>query len=474
VNVGRVLVIAYNFPPHGAVGTLRTLRLVQELARRNWEVTVLAGAPATYLDGDPLEPGLLAAVPKSVRVVQQRAVRPVTTAQRWIRRLVPRRAADPAAGKTADPTTGVATTANGGRAQAGGRASLSRRAVNALDVLTSIPDAEAGWVLPAFARALSIAVRRRPGVIYSTAPPWSTQVAAYLVAEATGCRWVSDFRDPWSRAPWRTGQPFAVRRASAGLERRVVGRADAVVFNTRTARDEFGAAYGADALSKLHVVPNGCDADDFAGIEPTRPDAFVLLHAGTLYGGRDPRPMFDAVASAIGTGRIDRRRFTLRFVGVPASVARELGAIVAALGIEDVVAFAPRTSRRESLEAMVSASALLLLQPGHALSVPAKTYEYMAARRPILAVADAGETARVINESGAGIVAASDDVAAIEAALLTVIDLAARDYPGAARPFFDGAARASELADLIASVVHLDAAPAGVPATPPAGGERRA
>ena len=53
----RALIVAYCFPPHGAIGTHRTLRLVQCLSREGWEVDVVTADPAAYMPGTPLDQG---------------------------------------------------------------------------------------------------------------------------------------------------------------------------------------------------------------------------------------------------------------------------------------------------------------------------------------------------------------------------------------------------------------------------------
>ena len=85
-----------------------------------------------------------------------------------------------------------------------------------------------------------------------------------------------------------------------------------------------------------------------------------------------------------------------------------------------------------------------------------KVFEYLAAERPILAaVPPDGEAAELIRETGAGVVAAPDDVAALTAALT---DLHARWTAGTLngtplsfedRERLGRGARVEELADLL-------------------------
>jgi glycosyltransferase involved in cell wall biosynthesis len=79
--------------------------------------------------------------------------------------------------------------------------------------------------------------------------------------------------------------------------------------------------------------------------------------------------------------------------------------------------------RRRSLALQRDSDALLLLIPeagGRGRGVlSGKVFEYLAAERPILAaVPPDGAAADLIRETGAGVVAAADDVAALTAALM--------------------------------------------------------
>jgi glycosyltransferase involved in cell wall biosynthesis len=299
--------------------------------------------------------------------------------------------------------------------------------------------------------ALSSVTRHRPAALYSSAPPWSGHVAALAVARATGLPWIADFRDPWARAPWRTkSQSGLVLRASALLERRVMARADAVLFATQTNRDEYVAHYGDTAARKSHVVLNGCDPQEFqrAGT-PAPSDRFVLLHAGSLYGGRTPVPLFRAIAAAIRGGTIDPSRFRLRLIGM---VGKEFTSAASSLGLDGVVEFLPRMPREAIVREMSMASCLLLLQPGTTMSIPGKLYEYLAVGRRILALVEPGETSHLVQQSGIGVVARPDDQPAIHEALKQII--ARRDAPLEAVPIhlYDGDASASQAVSIIEQV----------------------
>ncbi len=150
------------------------------------------------------------------------------------------------------------------------------------------------------------------------------------------------------------------------------------------------------------------------------------------------------MSQGIKNGRLDPARLKLRLIGSTALDGTDLPGLVRQLGLDGIIELVPRMSRRESLQEMASASALLLLQPGHPLSIPAKAYEYLALGRPVLALTDEGATADLINASGAGLVVRSSDEAGMELALQSLMNETSGCRPSA-RDLFDGELRAAEM-----------------------------
>ena len=111
---------------------------------------------------------------------------------------------------------------------------------------------------------------------------------------------------------------------------------------------------------------------------------------------------------------------TARFVGDFRTSDRECAETLA---LGDRLELLEYASRRRSLELQRDSEALLLLIPeagGRGRGVlSGKVFEYLAAERPILAVVPPdGAAARLIRETGAGIVVAPEDVAGIRDALV--------------------------------------------------------
>jgi hypothetical protein len=128
------------------------------------------------------------------------------------------------------------------------------------------------------------------------------------------------------------------------------------------------------------------------------PGRIVLLHSGIVYPSeRDPTELFKALARIKAAGASPLR---VRFrAAVHEALLRELAE---RHGVGDMIELAPQLPYVDALQEMLRADGLLLMQAANCNEqVPAKLYEYLRARRPVLCLSDAaGDTWRVLESSG--------------------------------------------------------------------------
>lgn len=407
-NGRGILIIATNFPPDRRAGTHRLLRFTRDLDALGWRVSVLTMDPGSYRPGTPIDERLLQQVPSSVRIT---------------RTAVPGRGRPGRGGPVPGGKDGQG--ADGGAARLAPlkrRGWLETRVRRFWHDLTSTPDQDLAWALSAVPAGTRLVREERLDVILSSAPPFTTHVVAGEVARRTGVPWVADFRDPWSRAPWalefrNEGWTGRVHRT---LERRTITRARHVILNTPPMRDDFVEHYPSLA-SKFLAIPNGFDTGaldrSVKAVERTAPPGtLVVCHTGNLYQARDPRPLFRALAALVRDGIVPRDAFRLQLVG---GAGREFDAVgeVDRLGLRGIVEFLPPVSHGESLGYLRAADVLLVVQPDTRVQVPVKLYEYLWARKPILALASDGAVADLVLGGHVGRVVPADDEGAIADAL---------------------------------------------------------
>jgi glycosyltransferase involved in cell wall biosynthesis len=410
----KVLLVTMYFPPAGGGGVQRSLKLAQYLPPLGIETHVLAPDDPKWVHRDP-----------DLRI----------PTQAWIHRV---RYLGPRARK---PTEEL-------RAADGLERALVQAQVTARRLL--LPDASVTWNLTAIPAAIRIARRERIDVVVTTSPPPSVHFVGAAVQKATGARWIADLRDPLVANPHRRHDTTAARARQKAVEqvaRLVASQADAVTCVSEAIADEVRAL---NARGIVRVVANGCDFDDFEGFEYTPASRFRITHTGSFFGKRDPRPFLQAFRDA----DLDA---VARFVGDFRSTDREWAE---SLGLGDRLLLVDYLPRTEALRLQRDSEALLLLVPdaaGRGKGVlSGKVFEYLAARRPILAVVPPdGAAADLIRKTGAGVVAAPDDVDAIRAALVELhARFAAGDLPsvelsGSDEERLSRRARVEELAALV-------------------------
>ena len=213
-------------------------------------------------------------------------------------------------------------------------------------------------------------------------------------------------RSSRTRTGARSRRPCGRRRRSTRRVARLVARsADAIACVSDAIAEE---ARALSPRGPVETIANGCDFDDFAGLEYRPAPRFRITHTGSFFGKRDPRPFLQALADS----GLD---VVARFVGDFRSADREWAE---GLGLGDRLELIPYAPRATALELQRDSEALLLLIPeagGRGKGVlSGKVFEYLAAERPILAaVPPDGAAAELIREAGAGVVAPPDDVDAL-------------------------------------------------------------
>jgi glycosyltransferase involved in cell wall biosynthesis len=413
----KLLLVTRHFPPGSGGGVQRPLKFASHLPALGIETHVLAPDVAGP-EGGELE----------------------LPTQAWIHRV---KYVGP---RTARPSEEIAS--RQGLARVGSQAALLGRRL-------LVPDENVPWSTLATPTAIRIVRREGIDVVLTTSPPPSLHLLGASVKRTTSAAWVADLRDPLTSHPHRRGYESRLARVKettvGGIGRLVASQADAIVAASDAIADEMRAL---EPKADVVTIANGCDFDDFAGLEHHPSDRLRVTHAGHFHGKRDPKPFLRALAES---GLDD---VVVRFAGDFRAEDREYAE---SLGLGERVELLGNLSRRRSLELQRDSDVLLLLIPesgGRGRGViTGKIYEYLAAERPILAaVPTDGAAAQLVRDTGAGVVVPPADVEALRGALL---DLHARWKAGSLdgtplspewRAKLSRGTRVEELAEVLRSV----------------------
>jgi glycosyltransferase involved in cell wall biosynthesis len=313
-----------------------------------------------------------------------------------------------------------------------------------------VPDVARGWAARAVEHAARLHREQPFDVLFSTAPPFSVAFAGRDAARRLDLPWVSDLQDLWtgyllgawpSRARWNRERL---------LERSVLASARQVVVVTPGSRDALLETYPSLDPESVSCVTLGYDPAAWPASAPASPDKFVIAHTGVFCGpvapagalrrwvqGRafEPRPVdrstHSPAALVQALERLRDPRIEFRHLG-PMDAANQhlfeaspMRSQIRVLGYRD---------HRETLAELASADASYLclatrLDASRNELVPQKTYEYLGARRPVLAPLQEGDARDLVLASGLGIGTPPGNGAALAALLAPLVEAKFRGRP---------------------------------------------
>jgi glycosyltransferase involved in cell wall biosynthesis len=374
---GRVLFIAYYFPPLGGAGVFRSLPFAKFLPAFGWMPHVLAAA------GDPSDVhdrSLLQDIPPGIAVER---VAPCWDFATLTRRLVHYR---------------------------GGW-----RLVPFLEWF-QVPDAKASWLLPGLRRARSVVRQGGIDVLFTTSYPYSSHLIGYWLKRQTGLPWVADFPDEWTNNPHLLPPTRLHQWLAEKMERMVVEQADHVIGVNESILGIL--KNGTADPTKFTALTNGFDAQEMAEVrtrtEGRRDRSFHLVYTGNFYGARSPQYFLHALEGLLQEGALSTEEIRVRLIGrisqqwTPPQWPR-------------LLEYPGYLAHREALAELQAADCLLLIIPTEHgdQCYTGKLFEYLASGKPILAlVPPSGAAASLLRKAGTGTVVAPEDVPAIRSALL--------------------------------------------------------
>jgi glycosyltransferase involved in cell wall biosynthesis len=414
IMVKKVLMIAFHFPPlRGSSGIQRTLKFSQYLPKFGWTPIVLSAHPRAYSNTGNDQMG---DIPSDI--VVHRAFALDTSRHLSFKGRYPG--------------------------------------------ILALPDRWVSWCLGAIPAGLRLIRSYRPDVIWSTYPIATAHLIGLVLHRLTGIAWVADLRDPMTDEGYPSNP--LTRRVFQWIEKQTITHCTTVVCTTPGAIKTYERRFPGVPASRFALIENGYDEENFADAE-THVSAntgtgkpFVLVHSGVIYPSeRDPTPLFEALSALLEQGRLSASKFQV----ILRATAHDayLTGLIKQHGIESIVSLAPHVSYREALSEMLTAGGLLVLQASNCNhQVPAKLYEYLRARRPILALTDPlGDTAATLRKAGVDTIAPLDSKDGIMQELLRFMALVeAGTAPLASMEAIKSNSRRSrsgELAELLDKIV---------------------
>lgn len=265
-----------------------------------------------------------------------------------------------------------------------------------------IPDPRKFWIKPSV-KFLSKFLNENPvDLIISTGPPHSMHIIALGLKKKFNLPWIADFRDPWTDIDFYHKLKLTTwaDKKHRNLEKKVLAAADHIV----TVSPGCAADIQKIAHRKIEVINNGFDPTDYDFELPKLDEKFTISHFGAFNKDRNPAALWKVLGELASANPDFKKLLQINLIGqTDQSVISEIekNKLKENLVVKDHLA------HKEGLIEL-SKSQVLLLPLNDAPNVkgilPGKMYEYMAIRRPILALGPTdADYAKILSETKTGI-----------------------------------------------------------------------
>ena len=393
----KVLIISTHFAPDAHVGAKRIIKFCKYLPQYGWQPIVLTSDISDY---HRLDETLLDQLPKDVEIHR---------VNRW--HIFPQ---------------------NDEREQPSSNISSDREKINyglfrriAGKLLHSVEFLDYRWIFPALMQCRKIIRRHNIDVIFSSSPNPDAHVVPLLLNGSNRIPWVCDFRDPWTKIYYFDHRfSYFYKKVHKFFELQVLRKVKIIIAAWPAMLHH--SADPSMALTKGRLIYNGYDCEDFSGLNRgfTQNNHLVFTFVGTFGYHVQPEFLLKGLASFLEQYPTLKKLLRVRFIGEvkewteKIDLEKKMGNQVVELGINEIVDFVPFQSHREALKSMVDTDILLLIFGIHPENsefnknrVTAKVFEYIYAKRPIIAlIAPHSEMARIINKCNAGYIVPYGDI----------------------------------------------------------------
>ncbi|WP_422079881.1 glycosyltransferase family 4 protein [Ulvibacterium sp.] len=354
----RVVIITYYWPPAGGPGVQRWLKFVKYLPEFGID-------PIVFVPENPhypiLDNSLLDEVPEGVEIHRQPIFEPYRFAAILSRK------------KTKRISSGIIRTGN---------QSTLEKVMLWVRGNFFIPDARKYWVKSSVPYLSELITKENLKTIITTGPPHSVHLIGQQLKQKHQLKWIADFRDPWTSIGYHKKlrlTPSSQKKHKA-LERSVLNGADLLLTTSDTTRKEFQAI----TKKPIELITNGFDSNYTGGADLD--DTFTISHIGSLLTGRNPENLWKVLSEIVRENETFRKDLQLEFLGV---VSEDVMDSLHENGLAPYIHLKGYVSHEQALHRQREAQVLLLVEIDSEDTkgiVPGKLFEYMAARRPILAL----------------------------------------------------------------------------------------
>ena len=371
----RALIVTYYWPPAGGPGVQRWLKFVKYFKEFGVE-------PIVYIPENPNYPlvdeNFSAEIPSNVEIIKHPIKEPYRFAKFFSKK------------KTKQMSSGI----------------IPKKDSTAIEKLMLyvrgnffIPDARVGWVKPSVKYLSDYLENNDVDVVITTGPPHSLHLIGMQLKEELNVKWIADFRDPWTTIHYHKSLRLnkTSEKKHKALEAAVLNTADVVTVTSPTTKKEFEKITN----KPIEVITNGFDITE--EVNYNRDLKFSISHIGSLLSERNPKNLWYILAEICKKNTSFKKDLELKFAG---AVSDEVKESLSEFNLDENSKFLGYVSHSEALKLQNESQVLLLVEINSAETraiIPGKLFEYLAAKRPIIALGpNKSDIEAIVDETKSG------------------------------------------------------------------------
>lgn len=390
----KVLIITYYWPPSGGAGVQRWLKFTKYLPSSGWE-------PVIYTPKNPENPvedySLLKDIPEDITILKRKIWEPYS----WYKSFT---------GQKKDQKIKAGFLSEKKKPKLREKLSVWIRGN------LFIPDARKFWIKPSV-RFLTNYLRNNPvDVIISTGPPHSMHLIALQLKKKLKVPWVADFRDPWTTIDFYKNLLLSKHadKKHHNLEEKVIKSADKVIVINKLMKQEFSTC-----TKNIAFIPNGYDPDDIPEGKTEPDQEFTIVHVGSMAPSRNPEILWKSLGELSNKDELFKKNLKIKLIGKTDYTVEES---ILKHGLKENLLKIDYVPHNEAIDMQKRAQILLLPlnnTPGAKGIQTGKLFEYLASKRPILAIGPTdGEAASILNQTQSGKISGFNDSECLKANIL--------------------------------------------------------
>jgi glycosyltransferase involved in cell wall biosynthesis len=363
----KVLVITYYWPPSGGAGVQRWVKFIKYFKDQNINPFIISVDP-DFASYPLIDNSLKNDIPDNTNVYLTKTNEPYSFYKKI--------------NNNQTPYAGFANE---------GRPNFFQKIARFIRGNFFIPDSRKGWNNFAYKKAVEILEKENIDTVITTSPPHSTQLIGLKLKETQNIKWIADLRDPWTDIYYYKSMLHTkwAKQKDLNYEKRVIEKSDKVVVVSDSIKQLLLNKSNLFKESKIHIIPNGFDDDDFLVSSKNNNSKFLLSYVGTI---TKDYPL-DSIKKSISNLNIN-----LESTGKADEPTKLL--------LNEVASFNNHVKHKESINLLLASDMLLLVIPKISNNkgiLTGKLFEYLGARKPILCIGPTdGDAAKIIEECKAG------------------------------------------------------------------------